>query len=50
MKLLKIIHLVYNGYVYTDMHDGNFVYIIDEEDDKNEQAEKPGVKQRCTAV
>ena len=25
--------MVYSGYVHTDMHDGNFLYIVDEDDD-----------------
>ena len=33
--MMSYFWMVYNGYVHTDMHDGNFVYIIDEEDDCN---------------
>ena len=34
-QMMSYFWMVYNGYVHTDMHDGNFVYIIDEEDDCN---------------
>ena len=33
--MISYFWMVYCGHVHTDMHDGNFLYMIDEEDDAN---------------